>query len=155
MTAKWYIVALGFALLCSLEPARSEETPGSIVAVTSVVYPGQPLDGTGTVQLTLRRALPASAGIAITSSDLSGKVASRTILPNKPIPLSYLRESFLVEAGKPVRVVYRQGAIQIELTGQALGAGSAGDVVRVRNASSGVTLTGVVSGQAEVMVARQ
>lgn len=155
MTAALRVMALGLALLCPFGMARGEEAPGSIVAVTSVVYPGQPLDGTGTVQLALRRALPASAGVALAPSDLSGKVASRTILPNKPIPLSYLREPFLVEAGKPVRVVYRQGAIQIELTGQALGAGSAGDIVRVRNASSGVTLTGVVSGQAEVMVARR
>lgn len=155
MTAMLRAIALGLVVLCPLGAARGDEAPESIVGVDSVVYPGQPLDGIGTVQLVLRRALPASAGVARTASDLSGKVASRTILPNKPIPLSYLREPYLVEAGKPVRVVYRQGAIQIELTGQALGAGSAGDVVRVRNASSGVTLTGVVSGPAEVMVARR
>lgn len=145
----------GLALLAVTVPAAAGEAQRSFVAVDHVVYPGQPLDNTGTIEVIPRRPLPAETNVARSRSELVGKVASRTILPKQPIPLSFLRDPFLVEAGRPVRVVFREGPIQIEMTGQALGPGSVGDVVRVRNTTTGVTLVGVVSGAAEVMVARK
>ena len=75
---------------------------------------------------------------------IDGMVAKRTLLPGKLIPLSSVREAYLVEAGTPVRVNYVEGALQISTVGVPLQPGAAGDVVRVRNSESGAVLTGTV-----------
>lgn len=144
-----------FRALAGLMVAVPAQAGERIVVLDAIAYPGQSLDGIGATEILLKRPLAGQTVVATGAADLAGKVAARTILPKRPIPLSFLRAPLLVETGKPVRVIYRDGAIAIEMTGRALGPGSVGDTVRVRNTRSGATITGVVSGVAEVAVVRQ
>lgn len=150
------IRASGFAavlsILCPAAPSAVAAPADTIVGVERVVYPGQTLDGVGVVEIALRRPLAAHEAVAREAADLAGKVAGRTILPGRAVPLSFLRDPFLVEAGKPAQVIYRQGAVQIGMTGVALNAGSAGDSVRVRNARSGVAISGIVTQNGAILV---
>jgi flagella basal body P-ring formation protein FlgA len=83
---------------------------------------------------------------------LDGKVARRTLLPGRMIPTGSVRDAWIVEPGKPVRVVYMQGGLEIALSAIALQAGAAGDVVRLRNADSGSIFAGTVMEDGTVRV---
>jgi flagella basal body P-ring formation protein FlgA len=57
-----------------------------------------------------------------------------------------------VANGAEVRLIYAEGGLLIVTSGMALQEGSAGDLIRVRNIDSGVTISGVVQPDGTVMV---
>jgi flagella basal body P-ring formation protein FlgA len=83
---------------------------------------------------------------------LVGKVARATLLPGRPIPLNAVEEPKLVTLGAQVRIVFQQSGVSITAFGAALQPGAAGDLVRVRNADSGLTVSGVVQPDGSVRV---
>ena len=109
-----------------------------------VIYPGETIEVAALIEVPLRRSSRITSAIAMYVDQIDGMVAKRTLLPGKLIPLSSVREAYLVEAGTPVRVNYVEGALQISTVGVPLQPGAAGDVVRVRNSESGAVLTGTV-----------
>lgn len=123
-----------------------------IVVVTSVVYPGQEIDPALTREVVLRKPLRTRAKIARSAVELVGRVARRTILPNRAIPVATLREAYLVEAGDSVRTIYTNGGLSITMTGVALTPGTKGSAIRVRNPSSGRIVTGIVTAAGTVEV---
>jgi flagella basal body P-ring formation protein FlgA len=84
--------------------------------------------------------------------ELIGKVAKRTLLPGKPIPLNSTREVETVRQGKPVAIVFQAGGLTI--TGQAipLQSGRVGDLLSLRNMDSGTTIKGIVQADGTVRV---
>jgi flagella basal body P-ring formation protein FlgA len=56
----------------------------------------------------------------------------------------------LVRRGQAVRVVFERGALELELRGEALGDGWAGDRVRVRRGDLGTPVAGRVAGPGEI-----
>lgn len=123
-----------------------------VAVVTGVIYPGQTITEDKIRIAQLRRTLSASANVARTSTDLVGQVARRTILPDRLIDLSAVRQANLVEVGKPVRVNYRSGALSISMTAVSLTAGAAGEIIKLRNATSGKVFAGVVMDDGTVWV---
>ena len=123
-----------------------------VAVVTGVVYPGQTITPDKVRLAKLKRPLAAGANVARSSEELVGQVARRTILPNRLIDLSAVRQANLVEVGKPVRVNYRAGALAISMTAVSLTAGTVGDVIKLRNASSGKVFAGVVMDDGTVWV---
>jgi flagella basal body P-ring formation protein FlgA len=92
----------------------------------------QPFDGIETViGLRARRSL--ATGHLLVEGDL------------EPVPLVLRNET--------VRVLLRQGAIEIEMRGEVLADGWLGDRVRVRNPMTRRLMTAVVSGPGEVRLA--
>ena len=83
---------------------------------------------------------------------LVGKIARRTLLPGKPIPLNSVREADLISQGKMVTIIFQQGGLTI--TGQAvpLQAGRVGDLLSLRNADSGAIVKGIVQADGTVRV---
>ena len=81
-----------------------------------------------------------------------GKVARLTLLPGHAIPFAGVSNRKLVANGSEVRLVYAEGDLLIMTTGAALQDGSIGDVVRVRNSDSGVTVSGAVQPDGSVNV---
>lgn len=129
--------------------AAAQET---VIVATRVIYPGQVIAADALDEVPLRRELRNPDSIAFGFAQLEGRVARRTLLPGRMIPLSYVRDAYLVEPGEPVQVVFVQGGLEISVTGVPLQAGSAGDVVRVRNLDSGTIVTGVVMADGTVRV---
>ena len=81
-----------------------------------------------------------------------GKVARLTLLPGHAIPFAGVSNRKVVANGAEVRLVYAEGGLLIMTTGAALQDGSIGDVVRVRNSDSGVTVSGAVQPDGSVKV---
>jgi flagellar basal body P-ring formation protein FlgA len=85
-------------------------------------------------------------------SHIVGRVARLTLLPGHAIPFSSISNRKLVANGAEVRLVFSEGDLVIVTTGAALQDGSIGDVVRVRNSDSGVTVSGAVQPDGSVRV---
>jgi len=72
--------------------------------------------------------------------EVVGKVLKRDILPGEVIRERDLAPNFLVKKGQPVRVIYVNGPIHIELLGVSLENGAAGNIIKVKNLSTGKVL---------------
>ncbi|GIL00248.1 MAG: flagella basal body P-ring formation protein FlgA [Alphaproteobacteria bacterium] len=109
----------------------------------TMIYAGQPIP---LAALTMRRVTSryaAAAGIAVDAGQLDGKLARSTLVPGRPIALSQLREPHVINASKPVTIVYRAGALVI--TGEVipLSSAAAGERVRARNVDTGLVVSGI------------
>jgi flagella basal body P-ring formation protein FlgA len=126
---------------------------GEIVFVPNrTIYPGQTVTFDALREVELKPGRQAPDAVAFRAEELDGKVARRTLLPGRYVPLASLREAYLVEQGAPVQVIYQAGALTITATAICLQSGSAGEVVRVRNLDSGKTFNGIVAGDGTVRV---
>jgi flagella basal body P-ring formation protein FlgA len=97
--------------------------------------------------------LDAPAGVAVRDrSSVVGKMAVRTLLPGRAIPLSAVNNPRLVRNGGKVTLTYVEGGVTIATTGDAMQDGSVGQMVKVRNSDSGVTVSGVVQQDGAVRV---
>ena len=149
MHARLAIAAIGFLTAAAIAPALAQET---VVVATRVIYPGETVSADLLEQVTLRRGAQPAPSVALDVTELDGKVARRTILPRRYIPLSSIREPYLVERGKPTQVVMNDGGLTISITAVPLESGSAGDQIRIRNVDSGVVFNGTVLADGTVRV---
>ncbi len=85
-------------------------------------------------------------------SQLVGKMARRTLLPGAAIPLAGIDNPRLVANGAEVKLVFVDSGLTIVTVGAAMQDGAAGDVIKVRNSDSGVTVTGAVQPDGSVRV---
>ncbi|HEY6733033.1 MAG TPA: flagellar basal body P-ring formation chaperone FlgA [Roseiarcus sp.] len=81
-----------------------------------------------------------------------GTAARLTLLPGHAYPFSGVSNRKLVSNGAEVKLVFSEGDLVIMTTGAALQDGSIGDIVRVRNDDSGVTVSGAVQPDGSVRV---
>ena len=95
----------------------------------------------------VRKGRPTTTAFAREPAELIGKVAKRTLLPGRFVPLAAVRDAYLVQQGAPVQMMFVEGGLTISATAVTLEPGSAGDVVKVRNADSGKVLTGTRDGR--------
>jgi len=79
-------------------------------------------------------------------SSVVGATAKRDFLPGDVITERGIVPSFAVRRNQPVKVVYRSGAIRIELPGIALQDGLVGNIIKVKNPSTGKVLLCRVTG---------
>jgi flagella basal body P-ring formation protein FlgA len=141
--------AAAAVLVCLAAPALAQQTA---VVATHVIYPGQTVTFDALEEVPLRRKLDNVTAIALTPDEVEGKVARRTLLPGRLIPISSVREPYLVEAGAPVHVMLVQGALTISLSGMPLQPGAVGDLIKVRNLDSGAVFMGTVMADGTIRV---
>ena len=117
----------------------------------AVIYPGDVIrddmltDNPGAVR--------DSGGPYATSREVVvGKTARMTLLPGHAIAFASLTNRKLVANGKDVTLIFEQDGLTIVTTGSALQDGMIGDMVRVRNSDSGVTVSGAVQADGSVKV---
>jgi flagella basal body P-ring formation protein FlgA len=144
LAAAMFALAGGMAL-----PVAAQDM---VLIPTRTIYPGETITADLLQQVPLRRQLRNPGGVERDFRALDGKVARRTLLPGRMIPTGSVRDAWIVEPGKPVRVVYMQGGLEIALSAVALQAGAAGDMVRLRNVDSGSVFDGVVMADGTVRV---
>jgi flagella basal body P-ring formation protein FlgA len=148
--ARSLVVSFGLiALALAPLPAISAELA---VVVNRVVYPGETVDAAALQQVTLRRAVNGGSGFVRDVSEVEGKVAKRTLVPGKLIPVSAVREAYVVEAGTIVTVVYSQGGLTITSQAVPLEPGALGAMVKLRNPDSGKIFSGVVMADGTIRV---
>lgn len=146
-------VFLLFILLAATPVAFAGELRA--VVAKRVIYPGETISTADLRDVEVRNPRPVAAPVVREFAEAVGFVARRTLLPKRYIPKSALRRPFLVHAGKPVRINYRDRTLDISLVGAALEAGELGSHVAVRNVASGKRLQGVVEADGSVTVQAQ
>jgi flagella basal body P-ring formation protein FlgA len=86
--------------------------------------------------------------------DLASHQATRAIPANVILTPTMVQMPQVVHPGHLVTLVYETGRLRVEAQGQALEAGKIGEVVRVKNLSSGEILQGQVMNSRMVMISR-
>lgn len=143
---------LAAILLAITVPAAPAAETAAVV--NRIVYPGERIAVDSIEEVAFRPAArnKVTAPVATGAAQLEGKVAKRTLLPGRLVPLSSVREPWAIEAGVPVLVNYISGQLIISATAVPLAPGAIGDVVRMRNIDSGKVFTGVVLADGTVRV---
>ena len=139
---------VGFAAACA-SVAAAQEAP--VPTPKAVIYPGD-LILDGMLADVPNPARDGSGPFVDSRSLIVGKVARLTLLPGHAIPFSGVSNRKLVSNGAEVKLVFSEGDLLIMTTGAALQDGSIGDIVRVRNNDSGVTVSGAVQPDGSVRV---
>ena len=81
-----------------------------------------------------------------------GQQTRFTIYEGRPVTASVLRAPQLVDRNQIVQLTYERGSLRIETEGRALSEGGAGDMIRVMNTASRVTVSGRVAPDGTVVV---
>lgn len=116
-----------------------------------VIYPGE------TITQDMIRIVPVlnpniAGGYASDLAEVAGLVSTRTLLPGRTIPVSWLREAWAVERGGKVALVFSAGSLVITAQGTPLENAAVGGLVRVRNIESGIVVSGTVMADGTVAV---
>jgi flagella basal body P-ring formation protein FlgA len=137
-----------FAAACAT-PSPAQET--LVPTPKAVIYPGDIILDEMLVDVP-NVARDGSGPFVDSRSLIVGKAARLTLLPGHAIPSSGVSNRKLVSNGAEVKLVFSEGDLVIMTTGSALQDGSIGDIVRVRNDDSGVTVSGAVQPDGSVQV---
>ncbi|HEY1864423.1 MAG TPA: flagellar basal body P-ring formation chaperone FlgA [Roseiarcus sp.] len=139
---------LAFAAVCAI-PAWAQDA--LIPTPKVVIYPGDLI--LDEMLVDVPNAARDGGGPFVNSRSLIvGKAARLTLLPGHAIPFSGVSNRKLVSNGAEVKLVFSEGDLVITTTGAALQDGSIGDIVKVRNDDSGVTVSGAVQPDGSVRV---
>jgi flagellar basal body P-ring formation protein FlgA len=142
-------LVLALALASAGAPALADEV---VLIPNRVIYPGETLALASLKKVTLAPGKTKPDAMATTEQELDGKVAKRTLLPGRYIPVAALRDAWLVEQGAPVQVTFTTGGLTITATAVTLQDGAAGDLIRVRNLDSGKVISGTVMADGTIRV---
>ena len=137
-----------FATACAA-PSLAQEA--LVPTPKAVIYPGDVILDEMLVDVA-NVARDGSGPFVDSRSLIVGKAARLTLLPGHAIPFSGISNRKLVSNGAEVKLVFSEDDLVIMTTGAALQDGSIGDIVRVRNDDSGVTVSGTVQPDGSVRV---
>ncbi|KQT66279.1 MULTISPECIES: flagellar basal body P-ring formation chaperone FlgA [unclassified Aureimonas] len=140
------------AIILLAIPVRAFAADIEMPVPTAVIYPGQNILDRGVSDARFKVPADKLNAYVIERGMLTDMIAKRTLMPNKPIMLSDLKSPDLVRAGVPAPIVYREPGLVITAVGLPLASAGAGDAIRVRNADSGVTISGVVAKDGSIEV---
>ena len=150
-----FFPSLLLAIIGSTLAAGAAFAADMVVVTNRVVYPGETVEAVALRQVVLRQGKQAPDAVALSATDIEGKVARRTLLPGRYIPLSSVREAYVVEQGAAVQAVFASGPLVISATAVTLEPGSPGDLVKVRNIDSGKVLSGTVMADGSIRIGGQ
>lgn len=146
------LAAFSLLLLVGAPVADAAAAGLSLPVPATTIYPGDIIDDG---MITERVVQPSQVGrlmIVPDRSEVVGKVARRTLLPGRPIPTIAVAVPDLVPRGAPIEIVFREGGLIILAQAMTLEAGSAGDVIKVRNMDSGLIIKATVQSDGTVRV---
>ena len=125
-----------------LAPVISMAQPTAVVP-HQIIYPGEEIsfDMVKLVDVINPNLRP---GYAKVIAQVEGFVTKKTLLPGRIIPVSALREAYMMERGKNISMVFSTHGLMITAQGVALQNGTLGELVRARNLDSGTIIIGTV-----------
>jgi flagella basal body P-ring formation protein FlgA len=118
----------------------------------AVIYPGDLIRDAMLGEKTFVGPAAADGSVVDSRRGLVGKVARRTLLPDRPIPAYAVATPNVVSVNSPVKIVFEERGLLIIAYGSALQAGAVGDLIRVRNQDSGLVVSGRVQADGSVRV---
>ncbi|WP_243256643.1 MULTISPECIES: flagellar basal body P-ring formation chaperone FlgA [Rhizobium] len=127
--------------LVALAPQAALSQQRHAVVPTGTIFPGDIITHERVTEVPVTNPNIAP-GFAETTDVVVGKVSKRTLVAGRTIPLSDLRDPFAVQRGATIRIIYSVGGMHLSASGTAIEDGMPGEVVRVRNRDTGVTVSG-------------
>ncbi|MGI9426766.1 MAG: flagellar basal body P-ring formation chaperone FlgA [Hyphomicrobiaceae bacterium] len=115
-----------------------------LITPRMVIYPGDEIGQKMVAKVRFRVSRNYRNAFVDDFSQISNKVARRTLVPGRPIPLSAIRDQYVIERGQVLTLVYRHGALVITGAGIALEPGGLGRMIRVKNRDTGRIVSGTV-----------
>lgn len=91
-------------------------------------------------------------GYATEDSEVIGMQAKKYIAVGRLFKLSDISRPPVLKNNDPVNIIYSSGAINLKTVGIALGTGAVGDMIKVKNTSSGAVLLGQIINKNTVQV---
>lgn len=124
-----------------------------VVVSTRTIYPGQMIENSDLKIVVVRNPNKVRYAVVRDPYALIGKIAARTILPGRYIPVTAsTQKPKLIKAGKPTRVRLLAGSLAITMISLPLSDGSIGQSIRLRNPASGKIFSGIVLEDGSVQV---
>jgi flagella basal body P-ring formation protein FlgA len=146
-------VLVGAAALIAVLPGSACLADQLVMPVPRItIYPGNVITESMLTDKLIRGPDAGGPSYASAREELIGKVARQTLLPDLPVSTAGLREPFAVKQGQAAVVIFQSGGLIISATAIPLQAGSAGEVISLRNIDSGTTIRGIVQGDGTVRV---
>jgi flagella basal body P-ring formation protein FlgA len=144
----WLIGGLIGALMI---PAAAFAQTKYAVVPNVTIYPGDVISENlvGPVAVTNPRL---AGGYASALDQVVGKVSKRTLIAGRTIPLAVLQEPFTVKRGTNVRLTFSSARMVITARGAPTQDAMVGEVIKVRNLDTGVTVNGTVMADGSVEV---
>ncbi len=143
--------ALAILVLAALSSPAGAEGPGAPTP-KAVIYPGDVIRDDMLADSPEGGVRDGGGPFVEDRALVVGKMARLTLLPGHAIPYEAVSNRKVVANGAEVKLVYAEGGLFIMTEGAALQDGAIGDVVRVRNSDSGVTVSGAVQPDGSVKV---
>ncbi len=84
--------------------------------------------------------------------DVVGMQAKRYIAAGSVIKRADVANPPVIKNNDPVNIIYSSGSINLKTSGTALGAGAVGDMIKVKNGTSGIVLLGQIINKNTVQV---
>jgi flagella basal body P-ring formation protein FlgA len=147
----WARVLLIVLPMMGLMGGAARADMGMAIVPTQIIYPGQEILPIYLKEVEVTNPNIAR-GYASVMDEVAGMVSTRTLLPGRTIQVSSLRAPYAVKRGTTVRLTFAVGNMLISASGTPLENAAVGDVIRVRNLDSGVTVSGTVMGDGTVQV---
>lgn len=127
------------AILISMPVAKAVNQQLPVPTIT--IYPGDVIASNLLIDKSFR--IGAShLPVYQSREELVGKVARRTLLPGKPIPVNAIRDPRIIQQGKSVRVIFISEGLTITALAVALQSGGVGELISLRNVDSGAVIRG-------------
>ena len=130
--------------------AAFAEKPMAVIP-RETIYPGSVIEA-GQLQEVEVTNPNLSGDYAHRTDEVVGKITNRTLLAGRVILVNALRDPYVVERGKAVRIVYSNGPLTITAGGAPLENAAVGDLIRVRNTDSGIIVQGTVMQDGTIQV---
>ena len=127
--------------LVALSPQAALSQQGHAVVPTGTIFPGDTITRERVTEVLVTNPNLAP-GYAESIQTVVGKVSKRTLVAGRTIPVGDLRDPFAIQRGATIRIVYSMGGMNLSASGTAVEDGMAGEIVRVRNRDTGVTVSG-------------
>ena len=127
---------------------------GTAVVPQRIIYPGEELNADLVREVVVTNP-NLRGGYVATTSEILGKVTTRTLWPGRTIQAGALRDAWAVERGATVPMVFAGNGLTITAVGTPLENAAVGDFIRVRNIETGVVVSGTVMEDGSVRVASQ
>ncbi len=153
MTCRKHIfsIATSFAMYFIASSSVSANMRDIPVPV-SVIYSGDQIVFGSLVDKEFSVPDAAATNYVLQRVQVEGKYAKRTLLPGKPIPLSYLTTKDSVVRGVLTRATFEKNGLIISTFLMPLQSGSAGDFIDARNPEYGRTIKALVKSDGSLQV---
>ena len=149
------VALMGGALVLSLAatPIVGASAQDAMLPVPKIViYPGDIIHDDMLMDVPADEAQGAVGSLIETRAAIVGKLARRTLLPGRAILAIAVTNPRAVTNGAQVTLVFSEGGLTIVTSASALQDGAVGDVIKVRNIDSGLTVSGAIQPDGSVRV---